>query len=421
MLTLCRLGTIPPPVLLVRIKSFSNVTPTGPLSSSFSTNSTLATTTQRATRHRRNPKYPAIRSSINLDRPREWNPPVAPRFIPAYDEAVAYIRADAAAVKAEADTLRTSLEKGQVSIEDIENAKKTLDVLDIMAQVNLPEVRWKAANGMGPENVADMNQKVYRHLIEQRWRNEGALDLLMERLYQMHVIPDILPRLQPTVDLRVVFPEAPPKNVVLRARAKRKTMPVEPGVFLVNEQTRHPPKLYATVFHPESRLYTLLMVDPGKCLAALTDRLNFESYADVPDKDNQAFKTFLHWLQPNIPLSATSAGLLPSAVHTPYLPPHPAQGTPYHRYVLLLLPHEDPTKKLSLPPGTLERDSFDVRRFTQEHALRTDGGGAFMWRAVWDNESSRIWREIIKKPEPRYGSPPKPDPYATLKAMKKYA
>jgi large subunit ribosomal protein L35 len=58
----------------------------------------------------------------------------------------------------------------------------------------------------------------------------------MERLYQMHVIPDILPSLQPTVDLRVVFPEAPPKNVVLRARAKRETVSIEAGVFLVNEQ-----------------------------------------------------------------------------------------------------------------------------------------------------------------------------------------
>ncbi len=58
----------------------------------------------------------------------------------------------------------------------------------------------------------------------------------MERLYQMHVIPDIIPSLRPTVDLRMVFPEAPPKNVVLRARAKRKLAPVEAGAFLVNEQ-----------------------------------------------------------------------------------------------------------------------------------------------------------------------------------------
>jgi len=249
-----------------------------------------------------------------------------------------------------------------------------------------------------------MNAKVYRHLIEQRWRNEGALDLLMERLYQMHVIPDVLPGLQPTVDLRVVFPEAPPKNVVLRARAKRKTVPIEAGDFLVNVQTRRPPKLYTTVFHPEPRLYTLLMIDP-----------------DVPDEENQTFKTFLHWLQPNIALSATSAGLLPPASHTPYLPPHPARGTPYHRYVLLLLPHEDSTAKLSLPSGPFERDAFDIRGFVQKHALRTDGGGAFMWRAIWDEESSRIWREVIKIPEPRYGYPPKLDPYSALKEVKKYA
>ncbi len=45
----------------------------------------------------------------------------------------------------------------------------------------------------------------------------------MERLYQMHVIPELLPVLQPTVDLRVVFPEAPLKNVVLRAREEDRT------------------------------------------------------------------------------------------------------------------------------------------------------------------------------------------------------
>ena len=100
----------------------------------------------RRTQGRRNPKYPAVRPSISLERPREWNPPVAPGVIPAYDQALAYIRADAAAVQAEADALRISIEKGEVTAED---AKKQLDVLEVMAQVNLPEVRWKAANGMG--------------------------------------------------------------------------------------------------------------------------------------------------------------------------------------------------------------------------------------------------------------------------------
>jgi len=37
-------------------------------------------------------------------------------------------------------------------------------------QLNLPD---------GIIAVADMDQKVYRHLVDQRWRNEGALDLLV--------------------------------------------------------------------------------------------------------------------------------------------------------------------------------------------------------------------------------------------------
>ena len=103
----------------------------------------------RRTQGRRNPRYPPIRPSICLERPRQWNSPVAPGIIPAYDEAVAYIRADAAALQAEADALRLNLENGRVQTEGIEDAKVTLNVLDIMARVNLPEVRWNAANGMG--------------------------------------------------------------------------------------------------------------------------------------------------------------------------------------------------------------------------------------------------------------------------------
>ena len=148
----------------------------------------------RRTQGRRSHRYPPIRPSISLERPRQWNPPVASGTIPAYDKAVAYIRADAAALQAKADALRLNLENGQIQTEGIEDAKEKLNIIEIMAQVNLPEVRWKAANGMGlcfhytfnnvlyltcHFAVADMNQKVYRHLVEQRWRSEGALDLLV--------------------------------------------------------------------------------------------------------------------------------------------------------------------------------------------------------------------------------------------------
>jgi len=161
MFRLCRLRAVTVPLARANstLESLSSVTSTPPLTGS-STTSDASTSPRgveppstsppkRRSPARRNPKYPPIRPNISLERPREWNPPVAPGVIPAYDEAVAYIRADAAAVQAEADTLRSSLEDGQIPTEGIEDAIKRLDVLEIMAQVNLPEVRWKAANGMG--------------------------------------------------------------------------------------------------------------------------------------------------------------------------------------------------------------------------------------------------------------------------------
>jgi large subunit ribosomal protein L35 len=55
----------------------------------------------------------------------------------------------------------------------------------------------------------------------------------MERVHQMHIVPDLLPSLRPTVDIRITFPDAPsPRNRSIRKTYK----PVEPGVFLVPEQ-----------------------------------------------------------------------------------------------------------------------------------------------------------------------------------------
>ena len=58
----------------------------------------------------------------------------------------------------------------------------------------------------------------------------------------------------------------------------------------------------------------------------------------------------------------------------------------HNPYVLLLRPHVNRSAKLSLSPGPLERHDFDVQMFAREDALGTDGGGAFMRKAVWDLE-----------------------------------
>jgi len=239
---------------------------------------------------------------------------------------------------------------------------------------------------------------VDRHIIEQRWRKEGALDLLMERVHQMHVVPDVVPDFHPSFDLRVSFPEHKTAE-----STSRKYEFVEPGVYLLPEQTIDPPRLHKDVFHTDERLYTLVMVDP-----------------DIPDEVNSTYQPFLHWLQPNIPLSATSPSLIADVnSHTKYIPPHPQKGTPYHRYTILLLP-----QKTHIEVPVVEMDQrlgFSLRAFMDQYDLDpSTGGGIHMWRGEWNPAVSRIYRDLLKTEEPVYGRPPKPDRYADVRGKNRY-
>jgi large subunit ribosomal protein L35 len=200
----------------------------------------------------------------------------------------------------------------------------------------------------------------------------------MERLHQMHVIPDILPDFHPSFDVRVSFPKAPSSRGPQRTRRYE---PVEPGVFLSSlqvsgfctqicggkavltyelVQTWRPPKLYTSVFHPETRYYTLVLVDAGE----LPEQLHLTSSlvlivlccVDVPDPESQSYTTYLHWMQyvclcsphPVIPLTNQNPShslhktqnQRPPLLHVPlpnppFLHPHPLHpSTPPTRHTL---------------------------------------------------------------------------------------
>ena len=97
----------------------------------------------------------------------------------------------------------------------------------------------------------------------------------------MNVISDILPRLQLTIDLRMVSRRLCRRLFLMQQRRER--LSIEVGVFLVNEQVDAnaeavdqvvidwnrclatlPAKTYPTVFHSGPRRYTLLMVYLGR-------------------------------------------------------------------------------------------------------------------------------------------------------------
>ncbi|GAA5858819.1 hypothetical protein JCM1840_006571 [Sporobolomyces johnsonii] len=294
-----------------------------------------------------------------------YAPPLKPGVLPAYDEALAYIARDREAKLKQLEELKQDKHADQAALEKLE----------VEAWSNDPETRWRAKHRQG-----DFSKPVYRHLAERAWRKEGDLAILMQRVTQMSVTPDLLPSISPEADVRI---HVAGEQIV-------------PGVFTQPGQTREGIEVSTQVFHPEERLYTLLLIDP-----------------DVPDEVNQTFTTYAHWLVPNIPLSATSPAILPlSSLPSTlsYVPPHPQNGTPYHRYTVLLFQQSN-SSPLVLNESEVERLGFSTREFVAQHGLEARGVSFF--RQKWDRSVSDIYKEVLQLPEPRFGRAPKSDKYAS--------
>jgi hypothetical protein len=142
------------------------------------------------------PRISLGRAKITVIQPHKWNRPLAPGVLPAYDEALKLIRRDSLQLKRQMWSLRKAIVKADNAPEKDNDAmramRQQLDILAVQSEVNLPDVRWNCANGMGrssfalpqaglhsSSSLADLSNPAHRHLLEQRWRQEGALDLLV--------------------------------------------------------------------------------------------------------------------------------------------------------------------------------------------------------------------------------------------------
>lgn len=255
----------------------------------------------------------------------------------------------------------------------------------------------------------------------------------MERVHQMNVVPDLLPEIHPSLDLRVNFLERLPEKLRKQDRTKRKFEKVEAGVYLLPEQvpslrTRKgkfgmltacldsqtggalhkclpygASSLHASYGRPwfvcsfhERALHILISLQ-----TSLIPRTN-HSRATFTGCSEYTCRLFRVWLlnsaRPNVELHTFSKNPIPlTTTHTPYIPPHPQRGTPYHRYVIMLVPQQNPTERIKVPvPTEQERLGFDYRAFAATHGLdATKGGGIFMWREVWDETVSKIYAEVL--------------------------
>ncbi|CAG8521210.1 19776_t:CDS:10 [Dentiscutata erythropus] len=264
-------------------------------------------------------------------------------------------------------------ERNDEIIKELEALHQRKYHLQVQAEVNDPEIRRNFKN-----DKIDMFIPVYRHLKEKHWKS-GPLPKLMERITQMYVVPDVFPDLEPTICLEFKFDDEF----------------VEPGCFQRPIRTINPPTIVMNSFHVETRLYTLIMVDP-----------------DMPDVENKSFQMQWHWLITNIPINATKTDISGGNEILQYVSPHPPKGTKYHRYTLGAF--EQPDGKIEMTKMDLK---MNVREFVNQYNLILRG--ATFFREVWDKDVSSIYKNQLGISEPIYGKPPKIDHYLDATGKKR--
>ncbi|KAJ9101182.1 hypothetical protein QFC21_003401 [Naganishia friedmannii] len=269
-----------------------------------------------------------------------WTRPIAEGVNPAYDAALELLDGHSQKLFKRAEALRSQSGQTEAEIADLQRRAK---ILEVEARIIDPRLRstFTSAQEVG-EDVEEGEADALRTLAERKWRKEGRLDRLMQRVIQMNVIPDLIPRINPTIDLAVSFGDSPAATGG------------EPGAFLLPSQTTQAPSIKLQVFEKDAQesLYTLVMVDP-----------------DFPDAVNHTFKQYAHWIIPNIPITPRTTSIPTELTEAlPYQPPHPSTQTPYHRYTLLLIRQPSSTTPLT-PTIPEDRSSFILRDWLSENGF----------------------------------------------------
>jgi large subunit ribosomal protein L35 len=211
-----------------------------------------------------------------------------------------------------------------------------------------------------------MNKPIYRYLADRKWREYRRL-ILVQRITQMKVIPDVLPQCDPTVDVKLYFGR----------RA------IQPGQFVDSRVSTIPPKLTIQAFERGEKLVTIALVDP-----------------DVPNVETNGFNYRCHYLAVNVPISPVNTRVdlstlsNDSQVVLPWLPPVAQKGSPYHRLSLFIMEQKDskPLDFGAVKESEADRDDLLLRTLEEKYHLKPIG--AHLFRNQWDDGMAEVMKEI---------------------------
>ncbi|KAB8077705.1 phosphatidylethanolamine-binding protein [Aspergillus leporis] len=235
-----------------------------------------------------------------------------------------------------------------------------LERLKVLADINDPLVKKKFEDGQG-----DMSKPIYRYLADKKWR-EYRRRILVQRITQMNVIPDVLPHCDPVVDTKLYFGRTA----------------VQPGEFVNSRVSTTAPKLDMQLFERGEKLVTIAVVD-----------------SDVPNVEKDGFDYKMHYLAVNIPISAVSTKVdlsklsSESQVVLPWLPPVAQKGSPYHRLSVFIMEQKDskPLDFAAVKAKETDRDNTLLRTLQARYHLKAIG--AHLFRTEWDETMAEVMKE----------------------------
>ncbi|EGW33494.1 mitochondrial ribosomal protein MRPL35 [Spathaspora passalidarum NRRL Y-27907] len=248
--------------------------------------------------------------------------------------------------------------------ESIKQLKDQIDTLLIRAEIQNPEVMYNSSFN-DPDSL-DKTQPVYRKALEQKWKKYDLM-VTMQRLEQLHVIPDTLPTLEPKCDVKIRFGHNSDSEF---------SHWIVPGEMLPTIAVSQPPTIKIQEFErvDGKNLYSVLLVNP-----------------DTPDLPANSFSTTLHYALANVPLDNVDNTIDPSKLLTKgeeytladFEPLVPEKNTPTQRACLWVFRQ---TKPLDIKP--VARKHFDIRTFVQEQGLIPVG--AHVWRQGFDRSVNQV-------------------------------
>ncbi|XP_038067956.1 39S ribosomal protein L38, mitochondrial-like [Patiria miniata] len=157
------------------------------------------------------------------------------------------------------------------------------------------------------------------------------------------------------------------------------TVPVHSGNFVAPTEAFQAPAVFFD--SPEDNLWTLLLANPDGHLL-----------------DNN--KEYIHWLVGNIPGNQLGQG---DEIFD-YLPPFPAQGTGYHRFVFVLFQQDGrvdySNAAVSLPCRKLQERTFETLEFYRQYQDMITPAGLAFFQCRWDSSVRETFHHTLGMREP---------------------